>query len=289
MIRFLYHFSIVGEAVNAEAFSMIKLLRNLTFIFITVLFCSAARAEIIKVEGSQVLIRLHGKSVSVGEQLDVIDAEGRHQGTIKVTRLNGTSASAELESGVATVGMRVAKRGKTIRQGSRDSTSPNIFDFRVNPVGLISGGVDVNLDFRVAPDWTVGIQGLYLRLNLNPTGIFTSDYDISAYGFGARANWFSNGTFTDGFYFGPSFEYLSLTLKTADASGSAIGKASGLMASCLIGYGWFWKGFNIMLGGGYETIFGASGITIQDAAGNKQTITANLSGLTYELSMGWVF
>lgn len=259
---------------------MIRPIRNVTLVFIAMVFSFAANAEIIKVEGHRVLIRLNGKTVSAGEELDVVDANGRKKGIVKVTTFNEKNASAEIESGVVNVGMRVAKR--TI-------ASPYNYDFRVNPVGLISGAIDANVDFKITEDWTVGPQGIYLHLNLSPSETFNSNYDITAYGFGARANWFYNGAFKDGFYFGPSLEYLTVDLKTSDAFGPASGTASGLMASGLIGYGWFWDGFNIMLGGGYEAVLGASGITIKDSAGNQQTITANLSGLTYELSIGWAF
>ncbi len=274
---------------NPKAEWMLKSIVICNLIFVAVLFCFSAGAEIIKVNGHRVLIRLNGKSVLMGEELDVVDADGRKRGIVKVTTFNETGAFAEIESGVAMVGMRVARRAKTTEKSSYHPSGSNTFDFRINPVGIVAGGIDANLDVRIAEDWTVGVQGIYLHLNLSPSGIYTSDYNMTAYGFGVRANWFSNGALNDGFYFGPSLEYLNLSLKTTDASGSASGIASGLMASGLIGYGWFWQHFNILLGGGYGAVLGASGITIQDAAGSKQTITANLSGLTYELSIGWAF
>ena len=262
--------------------------RNLASALIAAFFCFAANAEIVKVEGNRIELRLNGKTVSIGEQLDVVDTGGDKQGIIRVTSFNATSAYAEIESGFAQVGMRVARRiGATVKREFRNTNK--YYNFRVNPIGLVAGGIDANFDFRITENMTLGPQGIYLHATLSPSGIFNSDYDITAYGFGARANWFFNGVFKDGFYFGPSVEYLTVTLKTTDVFGAATGTASGVMASGLIGYGWFWENFNIMLGGGYASVFGTSGITIKDSVGNQETITANLSGLTYELSAGWAF
>jgi uncharacterized protein YxjI len=249
---------------------------------VVVAFCSPTNAlEIIKIKGNRALIRLDGEKVSVGEPLDVIDANGRKVSVIRITSFNDTKALSKIESGSPMVRMKVTKR-----------TGPLIkdkYNFRLNPL-IFLGAVNGNFDFRISRDWTVGLQGAYLQAKLGPTGTFNSDFNITAYGIGARANWFFDGAFKDGYYLGPSLEYLAVNIKTSDAFGPANGSATGMMASCLVGYGWFWdEGFNIMLGGGYGTVLGASGITIKDSAGNQQTITANLSGLTFEISIGFAF
>lgn len=266
---------------------MVRPIGNVALIFIALLFSQVANAEIIKVKGDRVLIRLEGNKVSVGERLDAVDSSGRKNGVVEVTSFDDTKAVAKIESGFADVGMKVARR-RTVTVENLEGPNDNC-DFRVNPIGLIGGSVDANFDFKIARDWTVGPQGIYLHAQLSPTGIFNSNYDVTAFGFGVRANWFTNGAFKDGFYFGPSLEYLSVSVKTADALGPATGTASGFMASALIGYGWFWNGFNTMLGVGYGSVLGPSSITIKDQAGNGETISANLSGLTYELSVGWAF
>jgi hypothetical protein len=269
-----------------------RLVRNLAISFVAMLFCYAVDGmEILKVKEGRVLIRLDGRTVSVGEQLDVLEA-GKKNGVVRVTSFNDTKALAKIETGLPNAGMQVAKRTVTVAVPAKNSAQSKRdfnYDFRVNPVGLISGGIDANLDFKLTENLTVGPQGIYLHAQLSPSGIYTSNYDITAYGFGARANWFFDGAFKDGWYFGPSFEYLKVTLKTTDAVGPATGSASGMLASGIIGYGWFWDNFNLMLGGGYASVLGASSITIKDSAGNQTVITANLSGLTYELSIGWAF
>jgi len=265
-----------------------KLIRIVALVFVTGLFCLTADAlEIIKVKGNRVLIRLDGKTVSVGEQLDVIDASGRKKGIVRITSFNETKALAKIENGPANVGMKVTKRTGVIVDN--EIVSNNNYDIRLNPIGIFFSAIDVNLDFKISQDWTVGVQGEYLHAQLAESGIYTSPYNISAYGYGVRANWFEKGVFNDGWYLGPSLQYLSVSVKTTDAFGNVAGSASGTMASCLVGYGWFWNNLNIMLGAGYGTVLGASSITIKDAVGNQETITANLSGITLEFSMGWAF
>lgn len=237
--------------------------------------------EIIKVRPGFVLIQLDGEKVSKGELLRVFDSNGKEKSFIRVTSFNQTKAVARIESGSANVGMTAIKR---------HDTSADHYNLRLNPIGLIAGAINGDFEFKISDEWTVGIQGAFIRAKLSPTGIFNSDYNITAWGIGARADWYFNGVFNDGFYLGPSAEYLNVNVKTSDSFGPASGNAAGLMLACILGYGWFWdNGFNIMLGGGYGGVLGASGITIQDSVGNRQAITANLSGLTYELSFGWAF
>lgn len=258
----------------------IKTLQSLAlFLFLILVGFKSDALEVIKIKGDRALIQLDGEKVSVGERLDVLNMSGEKIGVVRVTSLNETKALTKVESGRPSVGLKAAKRITTLKS----------FDFRVNPL-IVLGAVNGNLDVRLNENLTVGLQGAYLQAKLNSTGIFNSDLNITAYGIGARANWFFSGAFQDGFYLGPSLEYLSVSIKTSTAAGPASGTASGQLASCLIGYGWFWPGgLNIMLGGGYAGVLGASGITIKDSVGNQQTITANLSGLTYELSLGYAF
>ena len=119
---------------------------------------------------------------------------------------------------------------------------------------------------------------------------FTSNYDISAYAFGARANWFKNGNYSDGLYVGPSLRYVNAQLSTTDVLGTTTGSASAIFVGCLVGYGWFWNSFNMMLGGGFTQGLGDTKITITDSSGNKTDVsTAASGGLALEYTLGWTF
>src|SRR4051812_13712918 len=111
--------------------------------------------------------------------------------------------------------------------------STNSMNFRFSPLGLLIGAINISMDFPIDPNWTVGPTLSYWHFKLSSDAGFKSDYDITAFGGGARANWFKNGNFTDGLYVGPSVQYTNVKLTTTDAGGDVSGTASGLFAGCL--------------------------------------------------------
>ncbi len=162
-------------------------------------------------------------------------------------------------------------------------------NFRFSPLGLIIGEVDANLDFKVNSNWTLGPELGYWHTKLSSSGLFTSNFDVTALAFGARANWFANGVYKDGLYVGPNLSYASVTLTTSDATGTITGTDGGLYAGGLVGYGWFWDNFNIMLGGGAIVGLGNTTVSVTDSSGNPTDVSAPVAGLDLEFSLGWTF
>src|SRR5579871_4675339 len=79
------------------------------------------------------------------------------------------------------------------------------YNFRFSPIGLLAGEASVNFDIRIDPNWTLGPEITYWHYKVSAdSSIFSEDYEITATGIGARANWFKNGAYTDGLYVGPS-------------------------------------------------------------------------------------
>ncbi len=159
-------------------------------------------------------------------------------------------------------------------------------NFRFSPIGLLVGAVNVNLDISMGKSWTLGPQLSYWGFSANTTvGTTTSSTSVSSYGLGLRGNWHANGNFNDGLYFGPSVSYSSAK---ASASGSS-GNYNGRIASALVGYGWFWNSFNILLGGVLNIPLGGSKITLTDNAGSTSEVSVQASSLALEFSLGWTF
>jgi hypothetical protein len=164
------------------------------------------------------------------------------------------------------------------------------YNFRFSPVTLLIGLVGVDLDIKVSDQWTVGPELAYWHFSLSETGDFTQSVDITAFAVGARANWFLNGTYTDGLYIGPSLKYVSVKATTANDVESLSGTASVLQASVLVGYGWFWPSFNMMLGGGLALPLGNQDVTVTDSNGDKVSENISSTGsLALEYSLGWTF
>lgn len=165
------------------------------------------------------------------------------------------------------------------------------YNFRFSPIGLIVGSINIGLDIVVAPDWTVGPAVQYWRYKISSDDtIFSSDYEITAYSFGGRANWFKNGNFTDGLYVGPSLSYASVKLTTKDSLGDTVtGSASVMLASCLVGYGWYWDSFNMMLGGGAALGLGDTKVKVETSSGSTTEVSSSIAGVALEYSLGWTF
>lgn len=166
----------------------------------------------------------------------------------------------------------------------------NQLNFYFNPIGLIIGAVGLGLDIKVHPQWTVGPELEFWNSRIHSTGDFTGDYKVQAGGLGARANWFANGTYTDGLYVSPALNFYSVKVTATDVFGNeATAKATGAAARGIVGYGWFWDSFNMMLGGGLTLFLGDSKVEVTDNTGTKQDVNLPVAALAAEFQLGWTF
>lgn len=170
---------------------------------------------------------------------------------------------------------------------SSTSRADDSFDFRFSPLGLLIGGIDVSLDVAVSPQWTLGPELSYTHLAV---GGSSSDFSLKGYSAGVRGNWFHNGVFKSGLYLAPAIHIRDIAVAyTATDGTTSTGKLTGPSASFIVGYGWFWDSFNILLGGGLESQIGKSSITVVDNKGTSHTDSAAGTSLIGEFSLGWTF
>jgi hypothetical protein len=163
------------------------------------------------------------------------------------------------------------------------------YNFRFSPIGLLVGAITVNYDIAISDSWTLGPELEYWHFSLSEDSDFLSDYSVTAYAVGARANWFMNGKYTDGLYVGPRIDYVNIKLTTTDFTGDVTGTASTIVAGCLVGYGWFWNSFNQMLGIGASVGLGSTSVNITDSSGTSSSVSTSVAGLIGEYSLGWTF
>lgn len=162
-------------------------------------------------------------------------------------------------------------------------------NFRFAPVPLIVGAMTVNFDFAVGDSWTLGPELSFWHRSYS-SSVFSDGYKITSFGGGVRANWFNNGIYTNGLYVGPSLTATSVNLKASDTTGEYTANATVLVASSVVGYAWFWKSFNMMLGGGLNLALGKSKVTVKDPSGNETSSNIQpFGGLALEYSLGWTF
>ncbi len=168
------------------------------------------------------------------------------------------------------------------------STESSKYNFRFSPLALILGIASATLDVVIYPDWTVGPELFYAKFKVNVSGGTGTTYDVNLASAGVRANWFKNGVYTDGLYVGPFVRYAKTSI---DASGTTTitGEAAGVAIGSLVGYGWFWNSFNMMLGGGAAVAIGDSNIVVTESNGKRTEIPNRGAGFAGEFTVGWAF
>lgn len=160
-------------------------------------------------------------------------------------------------------------------------------NIRFGPLGLAVGVVNVQMDFKLNNEWTLGPSVAFVNWE-DDDSVYTNDIEISGYSFGARANWFNNGVFTDGFYIGPALHYTSIEAKVNDGGTEFKADGSVLVASSIFGYGWFWESFNILLGGGIAIPLGDKEVTIKENGVETESVRIT-SSFAAEFTLGWTF
>lgn len=139
-----------------------------------------------------------------------------------------------------------------------------------NPLGMLFGSINANVDFKVAD-----------RISAGPSFAYSSYTSGSskATGIGLGANvgfYLSNKTFSDSWVLNLGLDYASVSNSATSA------KASGLAIGGTIGYGWFWDGgFNMGLG------FGAQYLTLDFSSIGLTSISGVLPRISFTL--GYAF
>ncbi len=161
---------------------------------------------------------------------------------------------------------------------------------RVSPLGLLIGYFNVDVDFKVGDQWTIGPTLSYWSLSMSPDSVFTTSR-LESKSIGARANWYNKGVFQDSLYFSPVFQLVSATFSgTSRSSGAAISASASVpVASVLVGYHWFGKSINTSLGAGVGFGLGSSKVTATDGTTSVESDISRSVGLALDFMVGIVF
>jgi hypothetical protein len=193
-----------------------------------------------------------------------------------------------LATSAATTAQAAAKSASSGDSSPGGTSDFQSYNLRIAPLSLVLGSIVGAVDFRIGSQWSIGPQFTYAHASLADSGSLTNT-SYSAIEAGARANWFANGVFRDGLYVGPSVSYLNVQVNAQDTYGSLTGTGTGFLATCVVGYGWFWDNVNIMLGGGYQASLGGATIAVTDSRGYSYSETVPLSGLAIDFTLGYAF
>jgi hypothetical protein len=173
---------------------------------------------------------------------------------------------------------------------SAPASSDKHFNARISALGPLIGLYSLSLDMAVDSQWTIGPNINYWSFKLSSSNSTYSDFTVKSFGVGGRAHWFANGVFNSGIYIRPFVSWNKATARLTDSSGSAVeGSASGMTAGGLLGYGWFWDSFNIMLGVGYSAGLGSTEVKVKYSNGTEEKVSSKTSGLDAEFTIGYTF
>ena len=195
---------------------------------------------------------------------------------------------------VSKLGIALALVGLSLTFGTSraSAASDRDYNIRISPVPLLVGYLNIDFDIQVNEEWTVGPTFSYWGTRLTLSGGSSStEYDLSATSIGARANWYPDGVFADGWYLSPMVQYTTARIESRSSSVNVKGEAGGISLTGLGGYHWFWDNFNLSLGGGL-VFSGAAGSvrgTSSDGTTTVETRTSPGAGIAFDFMLGLTF
>lgn len=170
-----------------------------------------------------------------------------------------------------------------------DSKAASI-NVRVSPLGLLIGYFNVDVDFKIGDQWTIGPTLSYWSFDTGSDSVFRTGR-VESKSIGARANWYQKGVFQDSLYFSPVLQFISATFTgTSRSSGASISSSASLpVASALVGYHWFGKSFNTSLGAGLGFGLGTSKVKATDGTNTVESDISRNVGFALDFMVGIVF
>ncbi len=167
------------------------------------------------------------------------------------------------------------------------------FNFSFEPIVLLVGLVNVNLDMKLNDSWTFGPTFSYWRVSVaSGDPVYTDKLSLSVFALGARGSWYANGVFQDGWYVSPVLQYVNAKVSTISAGQDLSASVSLVELMGLVGYNWFWDSFNMRLGGGINLATGPSKVHVQSSNStysNDVSYNPSSVGLAFDFMIGWTF
>ncbi len=172
------------------------------------------------------------------------------------------------------------KRDKTVYASSTSAYSMNL---RMDPLSLLVGIANVDMDFKLSKSITLGPTLAYLNRTV---GTLKS----TAYSVGIRMNFYPGGEALEshGWYIGPSLKYVTAKAEV----GTKSAELSGGSLTTVGGYHWMWDSFNLMVGGGFVATSFPNKVTVKDSSNGTQeevSVSAIGTGATIEATLGFAF
>lgn len=174
---------------------------------------------------------------------------------------------------------------------SAESSSSSTANFRFAPLSLLIGWLNLDLDFKVSQDWTVGPTVGIWKTAIEDSLFVDNKLNLERNAVGVRAVWSESGAYNTGFYFSPIAQFVSAKVYgTGKTSGNLItATGSGITLTGIGGYQWFWDSFNIALGAGLQVGAQASKVTVIEAGTSRDVAPERSATVAVDFMLGWTF
>lgn len=206
-----------------------------------------------------------------------------------IALFTSSSALAANESSYDVPMAQPERKARTATVSTESSAKK--WNLRFSPLGLPIGYINVDLDFKIGDNWTLGPTLSYWRIDLNDTTYQSDRITLETSRFGARATWAKNGVFRSGMYFSPMIQFVSAKASAVSrSSGNTVNASnSAPLLTGLVGYQWFFGDtFNLNVGAGLA-VGGGSKIEVTDGNSKTSYDTSRSGGLALDFMLGWAF
>jgi hypothetical protein len=171
-------------------------------------------------------------------------------------------------------------------------TNGDFINLRVSALGLLIAYMNVDLEFKLSDDWSVGPTVTYWKFDYSAYGYTGGTLATTYKAFGVRANWSQAGAYRSGVYISPMIQ-----LVTANVTGvstfngrTVTGEASAPIVTGIIGYQWFFgSGFNINTGLGLSLGTSATKAEATDGVTTTKIESSQTGGVALDFMLGYVF
>ncbi|CAN5554788.1 hypothetical protein BH10BDE1_BH10BDE1_35160 [soil metagenome] len=175
---------------------------------------------------------------------------------------------------------------------SASSNGDHFVNVRISPLGLLISYINVDVDFRLTDQWTLGPTLTYWKHNYDSTLYVSDALNVETMVIGARGTWSKNGTYQTGLYVSPMIQFVS-------AKATGVSKASGVtltgtgrapILTGLVGYQWFnGTGFMMNLGAGLAVGASSSKVEVSDGTTTSSAESTRSAGLALDGMIGYTF
>lgn len=167
------------------------------------------------------------------------------------------------------------------------TTADNNVRLRVSPMGLLLRRITLDLDFVVAPHWTVGPSLYYMSIsNTYP--------NMEGTWFGVRSNYLFSGNLDKaGWYVSANLQYVSITIRDNDYNRALTlkRKVTGASLTGIGGYQWVWDFLTLGFGAGASVYTFSNSVRFDEVTPAKESKDFFAGGIQpyLELDLGILF